>query len=208
MASPQNRTLTKGGPGTQSAKENYSAVRYGQNDGEIRFGQIDKEATVTAGVQLTAKEGTHCFLLENDGQRKGWTTGISPSNFQIDCGRDNTKEQDSMILYADNGNIIINAGNGNIRFIANNVEFTVQGKDGREGTFIVNASERILLESKKIQCTAKNFVKIATPGKMEICANENLKMYGGVIRGITNAVSIKDSKLGGKDFWQAQQPSA
>ena len=47
---------------------------------------------------------------------------------------------------------------------------------------------------------------MATPGKMEMCANENLKMYGGVIRGVSNAVSNLDSKLGGKDFWQEQQP--
>jgi hypothetical protein len=40
---------------------------------------------------------------------------------------------------------------------------------------------------------------------MEICANENLKLYGGIIRGVTDAVSGKDSKLGGKNFWKKQQ---
>ena len=54
-----------------------------------------------------------------------------------------------MILFADNGNIIINAGNGNIRFIANNVEFTCQGEDGKEENFIVNASQTITLDAKR-----------------------------------------------------------
>ena len=206
MATPQNRSNTKAGSGQETSKKNYTAQRYGQNDGELRFGQIDKQGRVTAGVQLNAKEGTHTFSMDNDGERKGWTTSMSPGHLQMQCGRDSTKEEDSCVIYADNGNIVINAGNGNLRFIANNVEFTCQGQDAKEGNFIVNASQTITLDAKKIQGTAKNFLKMATPGKMEMCANENLKMYGGVIRGVSNAVANLDSKLGGKDFWQEQQP--
>lgn len=205
MSTPQNRQNTKAGSGQETSKKNYTAQRYGTNDGELRFGQIDKQGRVTAGVQLNAKEGTHTFSMDNDGERKGCTTSISPARLQMDCGRDSKKEEDSCVIYADNGNIVINAGNGNLRFIANNVEFTVKGDNGTEGNFKVNASESILLEAKKIQCDAKNFLKLATPGKMEICANENLKLYGGIIRGVTDAVSGKDSKLGGKNFWQKQQ---
>ena len=109
------------------------------------------------------------------------------------------------MIYAENGNIVINAGNGNLRFIANNVEFTVQGDDGSEGNFIVNASQNITLDAKQIQATAKNFLKLSSPARMEVCANENLKMYGGLIQGVSDAVSIKDSKLGGKQFWNEQQ---
>ena len=206
MPTPQNRQLTKGAGGENSVKQNYTGHRLGTNDGEIRFGQIDKEGTVTSGCYLNAKEGTHVLTMDNDGPRKGWTTSISPGHLQMQCGRDSTKEEDSCVIYADNGNIVINAGNGNMRFIANNFEFTAQGEDGTEGNFKVEASQSIILDAKKIQCTAKNFLKLATPGKMEICANENLKLYGGVSRGITNAVSKKDSKLGGKDFWKEQQP--
>ena len=206
MSTPQNRQNTKAGSGQETSKKNYTAQRYGTNDGELRFGQIDKQGRVTAGCQLNAKEGTHTFSMDNDGERKGCTTSISPARLQMDCGRDSKKEEDSCIIYADNGNIVINAGNGNLRFIANNVEFTVKGDNGSEGNFKVNASESILLEAKKIQCDAKNFLKLATPGKMEICANENLKLYGGIIRGVTDAVSGKDSKLGGKNFWEKQQP--
>ena len=206
MTTPQNRQLTKGGPGDNSTKQNYTGHRLGTNDGEIRFGQIDKEGTTTSGVYLNAKEGTHVITLDNDGPRKGYTTSISPSNFQLACGRDCTKEEDSMVLFADNGNIVINAGNGNIRFIANNVEFTCQGPDGKEGNFIINAGQNITLEAKKINLNAQNFLKLGTPGKMEVCANENLKLYGGVIRGVTNAVANLDSKLGGRDFWNEQQP--
>ena len=205
MATPQNRSNTKAGSGQETSKKNYTGQAISNNDGCLAFGRIDKQGRVTAGVQLNAKEGTHIFSMDNDGEREGWTTSISPGHLQMQCGRDSSKEEDSCVIYADNGNIIINAGNGNLRFIANNVEFTVKGDNGSEGNFKVNASESILLEAKKIQCDAKNFLKLATPGKMEICANENLKLYGGIIRGVTDAVSGKDSKLGGKNFWEKQQ---
>ena len=66
MTTPQNRQLTKGGDGNNSTKENYTVYRLGTNDGEIRFGQIDK-GTTTSGVYLNAK-GTHVITLDNDGQ--------------------------------------------------------------------------------------------------------------------------------------------
>ena len=205
MATPQNRQNTKAGENQGTAKKNYDAIRYGNKDGEIRMGQIAKQGDVISDVLLQGSEGTHVFALDKDGPRKGWTTSISPGNFQLDCGRDNKKEQDTCMIYAENGNIVINAGNGNLRFIANNVEFTVQGDDGSEGNFIVNASQNITLDAKQIQATAKNFLKLSSPARMEICANENLKMYGGLIQGVSDAVSIKDSKLGGKQFWNKQQ---
>ena len=205
MATPQNRQNTKAGENQGTAKKNYDAIRYGNKDGEIRFGQIAKQGDVISDVLLQGSEGTHVFALDKDGPRKGWTTSISPGNFQLDCGRDNKKEQDTCMIYAENGNIVINAGNGNLRFIANNVEFTVQGDDGSEGNFIVNASQNITLDAKQIQATAKNFLKLSSPARMEVCANENLKMYGGLIQGVSDAVSIKDSKLGGKQFWNEQQ---
>jgi len=205
MATPQNRQNTKAGENQGTAKKNYDAIRYGNKDGEIRMGQIAKQGDVISDVLLQGSEGTHVFALDKDGPRKGWTTSISPGNFQLDCGRDNKKEQDTCMIYAENGNIVINAGNGNLRFIANNVEFTVQGDDGSEGNFIVNASQNITLDAKQIQATAKNFLKLSSPARMEVCANENLKMYGGLIQGVSDAVSIKDSKLGGKQFWNEQQ---
>ena len=56
MATPQNRSNTKAGSGQETSKKNYTAQRYGQNDGELRFGQIDKQGRVTAGVQLNARK--------------------------------------------------------------------------------------------------------------------------------------------------------
>ena len=203
MTEPRNQSSANN---REQGNSNDDAICYGNRHGRISFGQIHKPGDVTSAFCVETADGRHNLFMDADGPRKGWTTSISPGHLQMQCGRDSTKEEDSCVIYADNGNIVINAGNGNMRFIANNFEFTAQGEDGTEGNFKVEASQSIILDAKKIQCTAKNFLKLATPGKMEICANENLKLYGGVIRGITNAVSKKDSKLGGKDFWKEQQP--
>lgn len=205
MATPQNREVTKVGSDKGTTKKNYTAIRYGNDHGDITFGRISKQGDVTSDVSLQASEGTHYVTLDKDGPREGWTTIAAPANVQIDCGRTNEKKQDTFMLFAENGNIVIKADNGKIRFEANDIEFTVKGDDGSEGNFTVNASESIILKSKKIQATAINFIKLASPGKIELAANETLKLYGGVIRGVTDACSVRDSKLGGRKYWKENQ---
>ena len=41
-------------------------------------------------------------------------------------------------------------------------------------------------------------------GITEVIANSTLKIYGSVIRGVSDAVSVKDSKVGGQRY-QTQQ---
>ena len=35
---------------------------------------------------LQTSDAEHAFFLDEDGQRKGWTTSTSPANFQVTCG--------------------------------------------------------------------------------------------------------------------------
>ena len=49
---------------------------------------------------------------------------------------------------------------------------------------------------------------MSTPETMEIIANGVLKMYGAVIRGVTDAVDKKDSKVGGRNFQQRVKEGA
>ena len=205
MTTPQNREVTKVGSDKGTTKKNYTAIRYGNDHGDITFGRISKQGDVTSDVSLQASEGTHYINLDKDGPREGWTSIAAPANVQIDCGRTNEKKQDTFMLFAENGNIVIKADNGKIRFEANDIVFDVKGDDGTEGNFKIFASESILLESKKVQVTAKNFIKLASPGKIGLAANDALKLYGGVIRGVTDACSVRDSKLGGRKYWKENQ---
>ena len=113
MSTAKNQSLDRSKEG--ESRQNYTAVRYGNDKGSIKFGHIHKKADVTAGVMLDTPDGRHAFYLDVDGQRKGWTSSTSPGNFQVKCGMDNDEAQNSMMLEALNGDITIVARNGKIR---------------------------------------------------------------------------------------------
>ena len=187
------------------AKETFTTIRYGNNHGTIAFGQISKMGDVTGDVLIQASAGDHQISLDKDGPRKGYTSVTTPSNFQVHCGKDNKKAQTTLMMHAENGNIILNASNGKIILNANDIEFNVKGKDGKEGNFVVDATENITLKGcKKFQADAKDLYKIATPGIGELVSNAQLKLSSGVMRSITAGVMTKDSKCGGKSYKEKQ----
>lgn len=185
---------------TDTAKQNYTAIRYGNDHGSITFGHIHKQGDVTAAVMLQTPDANHSFFMDEDGQRKGWTTSTSPGNFQVECGSANDEAQDSLMLNAKNGNIIIKANNGKIRLEGTDIELIAVGEGGSKGNIRLVATENISTESKKLLMTAKNHYKLATPGTGEIISNGVLKMYGSIIQGVTDACAKKDSKVGGQKF--------
>ena len=185
---------------TDTAKQNYTAIRYGNDQGSISFGHIHKPGDVTAAVLLQSSDSLHEFSLDKDGQRKGWTTSLSPGNFQVTCGANNEESQTSMMLHALNGDINIVASNGKIRMQANDIEIIAAGEGNDKGNIRLKATENIEANSKKLLMNAKNHYKIVSPGTGEVVCNGVLKMYGSIIQGVTDAVSKKDSKVGGQRF--------
>ena len=199
MPTANNQKLNRGGDG--QAKQNYTAVRYGNEKGSIKFGHIHKKADVTAGVMLDTPDGRHQFSLDIDGQRKGWTSSTSPGNFQVECGEDREEADDTLILNAVNGNICITATNGKIRLQGTDIELVAIGEGGAKGHIKCTATETFTVhETKKIILDSKALTKITTTGIMSIAANSCLKMYGSIIRGGTDACAKKDSKTGGQRF--------
>ena len=177
-----------------TAKNNYTGVRYGNDHGSCSFGHIHKPGDVTAGILLQAKDGRHTFFMDNDGQRKGWTSAVAPGNYQVSCGEDNEEAQDSMFLHASNGNIVVLATNGKLRLQATDIELVAIGEGGSKGNIKMTATENISIDCKKFQFNAKNYYKLCTSGKADIVANGVLNMYGSVIKGVTDGCSLKDSK--------------
>ena len=187
-----------GGTPTDTAKQNYTAIRYGNDHGAISFGHIHKPGDVTAGVKLQTSDGEHVFFMDKDGQRKGWTTSLSPGNFQVQCGERKEEAEDSMILNALNGNIIICASNGKIRLQATDIELIAVGEGGAKGNIRLDATENISTNSKSFKINSVNSLSFNSPSNMEIAANGVLTLYGSVIRGVTDACAVKDSKNGNK----------
>ena len=193
-------------PQNNTSKKNYTAIRYGNDHGSISFGHIHKDAAVTSDVLLQGSDGRHGLTMDKDGPRKGWTTLTSPRNLSIKAGLDNTEAQDTIFINAENGNIDIIATNGKIRLQGTDIELIAVGEGGSKGNVRIKANENIELDAdNKILINAKAMYKLATAGKAEIVANSCMTMYASVIRGVTDAVANRDSKVGGQDFWKKQQ---
>jgi lipopolysaccharide assembly outer membrane protein LptD (OstA) len=188
------------------AKKSNTTISYGNDHGSIKFGQISQRADTTSDVLLQASDGRQALTMDKNGPRKGWTTITAPGNFQVRCGFDEgrKKEQDAMLLCADNGNINIVAVNGKIRLEADDIEIIARGEKTSEGNVRIKATENVELDGKKVLVNSKSFIKLASSGKIEIAANGCLKIYGSLIQGVTDSVSSTDSKVGGKDYQIAQ----
>jgi hypothetical protein len=195
MSTRTNTNNSRTGAQSGTAKRNYTAIELGNDNGGFSCGKVHKKGDVTAGPFMQGKDGRHRFYMDNDGQRAGYTTLISPGTFAVKCGMDLDAEQDGIFFNAENGDIDIIASNGKIRMVADDIELVAVGALD-QGNIKLNASESILLDSKKITSTAKNLLRLATPNTLEIVANGQLKMIASVIRGATNACYLKDDKYG------------
>ena len=190
---------------SDTAKQNYTAQTWSNDHGSITLGQVDYVGAVTSAFMAEGKDSRHSFSLDNDGERKGWTCSTSPGNFQVECGSDNVEAQDSLILEAKNGNIIIKAHNGKIRLQGTDIELIAIGEGDSKGNIVCSATESFMIhETKKVLINASVMYKLSTSGIGEVTANSVLKVYGSIIRGVTDACSVKDSKTGGQRY-QADQ---
>ena len=199
-------SLNRGSEGN-NLKKTYTTVKYCNDHGSITFGHIHKEADVISDVMLRGSDGEHFFSMDKDGERNGWTTSMSPGNFQVECGSNRKQDDDTCMINAKNGNIDIIATNGKIRMQATDIELIAVGGSGDKGNIKMVATETISGEAKKIILSSKMNTKIMSSGITEVIANSTLKIYGSIIRGVSDAVALKDSKVGGKRYQQQQNNS-
>jgi hypothetical protein len=192
--------------GDTPAKQNYTAIGLGNDKGSFQSGRVHKQGDVTAGPGLYTPDGEHQLSLDVDGKREGWTISTSPGAFQVECGSKMEEAENAVIITAVNGDISIKATNGKIRLQGTDIELVAMGEGQTKGNIKLTSSENVIVESKKVLVTAKTMYKIATPGTGQLVANGVLEMYGSIIRGVTDAVASKDSKVGGQKFWQEQNP--
>tara|TARA_Y200000002_G_scaffold168102_1_gene138666 strand:- start:202 stop:843 length:642 start_codon:yes stop_codon:yes gene_type:complete len=192
--------------GNTPAKQNYTSIGLGNDKGSFQSGRIHKQGDVTAGPGLYTPDGEHQLSLDVDGKREGWTISTSPGAFQVECGSKMEEAENAVIITAVNGDISIKATNGKIRLQGTDIELVAMGEGQTKGNIKLTSSENVIVESKKVLVTAKTMYKIATPGTGQLVANGVLEMYGSIIRGVTDAVASKDSKVGGQKFWQEQNP--
>ena len=198
---PQNRNTTRISP---TAKKNYTGTRQGNDHGSISFGAIASDGSTTSDILLQASDGRHAIRLDKDGPKKAGIEVTAPGRISIQSGQDREEAEETLFINALNGNISITASNGKIRLQGTDIELIAVGEGGSKGNIIMKAGENITMDGKKVLVNAKTFLKLASPGNVEMAANSGMKIYASMIREITDAVAVKDSKVGGKDFQSKQ----
>jgi hypothetical protein len=184
------------------SKQNYNTIRYGNSDGELKFGHIHDDNKISAFIVRSGRESNHYITMESEGEphRKHGTICRSTGAFQIKAG-DNVKssgikENIGVYIEAVDGDIVLNAGNGRIRLIGENIDFIARGGDGQNGVISIDANEKVIVNSPIVSINSKVSTKMVSDGRIDVIGKAILNIYGGLVDCADGATSVVGSKGG------------
>jgi len=172
-----------------SEKTNYWTKKISAQDACIIFGGISPEKDVRSSFQVKALDGRHFLSLDQDGQRKGWTTLVSPGTTQIKSGLDLKAGQNAIFVEAENGDIIVKATDGNIRFEGDKIEFVARQE------FNVEAHNKIDINSQNINIDARSRMRVRANQFLSVDAPCGIEILSGIIKGVSCATKEFNSYL-------------
>ena len=172
-----------------SEKKNYWTQAIGTQDALIQFGGVSSEKDVTSSFKVRALDGRHFFTMDQDGQRKVWTTLVSPGATQVITGEDLVKGQNAIFVEAENGDIIIKATDGNIRFEGDKIEFVARD------SFSVEAHNKIDINSNNVNIDARARMRIRANQFLLIDAPCGMQILSKIIQGVSAATDKPTSYL-------------
>ena len=172
-----------------SEKKNYWTQAIGTQDALIQFGGVSSEKDVTSSFKVRALDGRHFFTMDQDGQRKGWTTLVSPGATQIITGEDLEKGQNAIFVEAENGDIIIKATDGNIRFEGDKIDFVARD------SFSVEAHNKIDINSNNVNIEARARMRITARQFLLVDAPCGMQILSKIIQGVSAATARPTSYL-------------
>ena len=172
-----------------SEKTNYWTKKISAQDACIIFGGISPEKDVRSSFQVKALDGRHFFTMDQDGQRKGWTTLVSPGTTQIKSGLDLKAGQNAIFVEAENGDIIVKATDGNIRFEGDKIEFVARQE------FNVEAHNKIDINSQNINIDARSRMRVRANQFLSVDAPCGIEILSGIIKGVSCATKEFNSYL-------------
>lgn len=181
-------------------KQNYHAYRLGTDHGEIKFGHVHDDDVVAGVLIRTGEDGErHYFQMDSSGSveqgRKGGTITRCPGTFQIDCGEDVANEMPGFKVDS-KGDVLINAPGKRVKIIAENIELIASGPDGKNGSIIIDANEKVIIKAPIINVESKVSTKIFSENTVECIGKAILNIYGGLIDCADGATKLKGSKGG------------
>ena len=172
-----------------SEKKNYWTQAIGTQDALIQFGGVSSEKDVTSSFKVRALDGRHFFTMDQDGQRKGWTTLVSPGATQVITGEDLVKGQNAIFVEAENGDIIIKATDGNIRLEGDKIELVAREEINME------AHNKIDINSNNVNIDARARMRIRANQFLSIDAPCGMQLLSKIFQGVSAATDKPTSYL-------------
>lgn len=185
---------------TESKAQNYDTIRYGNKDGEIKFGHITENNEVDSFIVRSGSESNHYIEMCSTGgsHRKHGTVCRSTGTFHVKAG-DNVKtggkEENCGIFFETvDGDLWLGAEKGKIKIFARDIELIATGYDGKTGSITLSANEKVNVEAPYININGKTSVKIVSDDTVNVLGKTLLNIYGGLIDAADGATSRKGSK--------------
>ena len=172
-----------------SEKTNYWSQKISAQDACIIFGGISPEKDVRSSFMVKALDGRHFLTLDQDGQRKGWTTLVSPGTTQIKSGLDLKAGQNAIFVEAENGDIIVKATDGNIRFEGDKIDFVARKEINME------AHNKIDINSNNINIDARARMKIRANQFLSVDSPCGMEILSKIIKGVSAATESYTSLI-------------
>ena len=172
-----------------SEKTNYWSQKISAQDASIIFGGISPEKDVRSSIMVKDLDGRHFLTMDQDGQRKGWTTLVSPGATQVITGEDLVKGQNAIFVEAENGDIVIKATDGNIRFEGDKIDFVARD------SFSVEAHNKIDINSNNVNIEARARMRITARQFLLVDAPCGMQILSKIIQGVSAATDKPTSYL-------------
>lgn len=173
-------------------KQNAHTIRYGNKDGEIKFGHITDSNEIDAFIVRSGAEANHYIEMcsTGDSHLKHGTICRSTGAFQIVAGDNVPKDVFGVYIDSKAGDLVLRSS-GRIKLIAKNIDFIADGEDGKNGVINIQANEKINLNSNQINVKAKVTLTMESVKSVNLIGRSILNIYGGFIEFLDGATSVK-----------------
>lgn len=179
-----------------SKKQNYHVIRYGNKDGELKFGHLTENNQRLAFIVRSGADPKHFIAMSSTGKDhlKHGTICRSPGSFQVKAGTNVADEVPGVWIEAESGDLVIKAA-GRVRIEGENVDIRATGGDGVNGIVNIDGNEKVIVNGKEgVFVNSDASVKIFSENTVECIGKGILNIYGGLIDCADGATKIIGSK--------------
>jgi hypothetical protein len=178
--------------------ENLEIKDIRTKDGNVRFGHIHNDQGKSS-IMLQGQGGLEFISIEQVGEREKWIWSRCRGRYQITCG-DNIKKDDVAFYLNTSGGDGFSKGNieivtkGTFKVQAENIQLIASGNNNSNGVISLQSNEKIELDSKQINVSAKEAMGLYA-SDLNTSASNIMKMTAGSYQKLSNASVIKSPVL-------------